>query len=98
MDDAEKGRVTLPRASKGKRPHFFDDPAIDQMMTFFLELMAEVTALRERLDTIERLLEEKGMVSRDEIEDYRIQPATEAERAAWSHAFITRVMRFHDPD
>lgn len=98
MDDAETGGVKLPRASKGKRPHFFDDPAIDQMMTFFLELMAEVTALRERMDTIERLLEDKGSLSRDEIEDYRAEPATEAERSAWSHAFIARVMRFHDPD
>lgn len=98
MDDAETGRVNLPRASKGKRPHYFDDPAIDQLMTFFLELMAEVTSLRERMDTIERILEHKGSVSRDEIENFRVEPATEAERAAWAHAFIARVMRFHEPE
>lgn len=98
MADKSGDKVRLPRASKGKRPRFFDEPAIDQVMTFFLELMAEVTALRERVDTIERLLDEKGTVSRDEVENYRPAPATEAERSAWSQAFIARVMRFHDPD
>ena len=55
-DDDPKG-VKLPRVSKGERPKFFDDPAIDQMMTFFLELMTEVSVLRERVDTVERLLD-----------------------------------------
>ncbi|RED16778.1 hypothetical protein [Parasphingopyxis lamellibrachiae] len=90
--------VKLPRSSKGARSRFFDDPAIDQMMTFFLELMAETNALRERVDTIERLLDEKGSISRDEIEAYRPDADGEAERSAWSQAFLKRVMRFHEPD
>lgn len=98
MVDADKDRVKLPRVSKGKRPRFFDDPTTDQMMTFFLELMAEVTALRERVDTIERLLDEKGSISRADIEAYRPDAQGEAERAAWTQAFIGRVMRFHDPE
>jgi len=92
-----KGEVKLPRVSKGKRPRFFDDPAIDQVMTFLLELMAETSALRERVDTIERLLDEKGAVRREDIENYRPGPDGEAERSAWAQAFIRRVMRFHDP-
>lgn len=97
MAEAGKGEVKLPRVSKGKRPRFFDDPAIDQVMTFLLELMAETSSLRERLDTIERLLDEKGEISRADIEDYRPDAAGEAERSAWNQAFIRRVMRFHDP-
>ncbi|GAA4823846.1 hypothetical protein GCM10023232_21980 [Sphingosinicella ginsenosidimutans] len=97
MADAGKGGVKLPRVSKGKRPRFFDDPAIDQMMTFMLELMSEVTALRERTDTIERLLDERGFVARADIEAYRPDAAGEAERSAWAQAFIQRVMRFHEP-
>lgn len=91
-------QVSLPRASKGKRPHFFDDPSIDQMMTFLLELMAETSALRDRVDTIERLIEEKGSVTRDDIEGYRAPPPIEAERTAWRQAFIARVLRMHAPD
>lgn len=91
-------QVRLPRASKGKRPHFFDDPAIDQMMTFQLELMAETSALRDRLDTIERLMEDKGSVTRADIEGYRAPPEIEAERTAWRKSFIERVLRMHAPD
>ena len=97
MSDATKPQITLPRTSKGKRPQFFDDPAIDQLMTFFLEMMTEMSTLRERVDTIERLLDEKGTVSREEIEAFRPDAAGEAERAAWCAAFIRRVMRLHDP-
>lgn len=89
--------VKLPRVSKGKRPQFFDDPAIDQMMTFFLELMTEVSVLRERMDTVERLLDTKGSVSRAEIEAYRADAAVEAERTAWRDAYFQRVMRMHKP-
>ncbi|WEK01177.1 MAG: hypothetical protein P0Y59_05670 [Candidatus Sphingomonas phytovorans] len=90
--------VSLPRSSKGKRPVFFDDPSIDQMMTFFFELMTEVAVARERIDTIERLLDRKDMISRADIEAYRADPAVEAERTVWRDAYFQRVMRMHAPD
>jgi hypothetical protein len=88
-------QVKLPRTSKGRRPNFFDDPAIDQMMTFMLELMTEVAVVRERLDTVERLLDANGSVSRAEIEAYRANADVEAERVAWRDAYFQRVMRMH---
>jgi hypothetical protein len=97
MAKTAPGEVSLPRVSKGKRPQFFDDPSIDQMMTFLLELMAETSALRDRVDTIERLLDEKGSVSRADIEAYRTDDAAEAERTAWRKGFIERVLRMHAP-
>lgn len=98
MNTNQDPPIRLPRVSKGKRSRFFDDPAIDQMMTFMLELMAEVSSLRERQDTLERLLGEKGVVTQDDIENYTPPAPVEAERSAWNDAFIRRVMRFHDPD
>ncbi|MBA16651.1 MAG: hypothetical protein CMN73_09900 [Sphingomonas sp.] len=92
-----KETVKLPRAAKGKRSQFYEDPAVDQMMTFLLELMAETAALRERVDTIERLLDEKGSISRDEIEAYKPSASTEAERSEWTQQFIRRVLRAHEP-
>ena len=89
--------VSLPRSSKGQRPNFFDDPSIDQMMTFFFELMTEVAVLRERTDTIERLLDDKGVVSRADIEAYRADATAEAERTEWRNAYFQRVMRMHAP-
>lgn len=90
-------QVKLPRSTKGPRPQFFEDPAIDQIMTFFLELMTEVAVMRERLDTTERLLDAKGMITREDIESYRADAEVEAQRVAWRNAYFQRVMRMHDP-
>ena len=57
MSQTDPSKVVLPRTTKGKRPSFFADPTIDQMMTFIVELTTEVGVMRERLDTVERLLE-----------------------------------------
>ena len=91
------GEVNLPRVHKGRRPSFFADPAIDQVMTFVLELVTEVSVLRERLDTVERLLDSKTLISRDDIEAYRADPDVAQERAAWREAYLNRVLRMH-PD
>ena len=88
-------QVRLPRVSKGKRPQFFDDPAIDQMMTFIIELSAEVSVVYDRLDTVERLLDTKGTISRADIEAYRAPDAVEAERMARRDAYLKRVFRMH---
>lgn len=95
MNDTNKEKSVLPRASKGDRSQFFDDPAIDQVMTFFLELMAEMSTLRNRVDTIERLLDSKGQISRADVDAYRADAGVEAERAEWNQKFIRRVMRLH---
>ncbi len=87
--------VKLPRHTRGKRPHFFDDPAIDQMMTFMIELTTEVSVLRERLDTVERLLERDGKVTRESIEAYVPDATVETDRAAWRDAYVKRVFRMH---
>ena len=91
------GEVNLPRVHKGRRPSFFEDPAIDQVMTFVLELVTEVSVLRERLDTVERLLDSKTSISRDDIEAYRAEPDVAGERAAWREAYLNRVLRMHTP-
>lgn len=95
MSKTPADAVQLPRSTKGKRPQFFDDPSLDQMMTFLLELTTEVGVMRERLDTVERLLDDQGSVTRAAIEAYQPSPAVEAERNAWREAFLKRVYRMH---
>jgi hypothetical protein len=53
----------------------------------------ELAVARERVDTLERLLEAKGVVARDEIE--RFQPTSDqaAERGLWMQEYLTRVLR-----
>jgi hypothetical protein len=88
-------QIRLPRVAKGKRPQFFDDPAIDQMMTFIIELSAEVSVLYDRVDTVERLLDAKGTISRTDIENYRAPDAVETERMARRDGYLKRVFRMH---
>jgi len=90
--------VKLPRHTRGKRPHFFDDPAIDQMMTFLIELTTEVSVMRERLDTVERLLDRNGSVTRAAIEAFVPDADLETERAAWRDGYVKRVFRMHNPE
>lgn len=97
-DHPDTAAVTLPRQTKGKRPSFFDDPAIDQVMTFVLELATELSVVRTRLDTVERLLDEHGSVTRAAIEAYEAPAAVEAERDAWRAAYFDRVLRMHAGD
>jgi hypothetical protein len=94
----DPAKVKLPRVTKGKRPYFFPDKSIDQVMTFLLELMTEVMVLRDRQDTIERLLDEKGAISRADVDSYIPPAEIEAERTAARAAFVSRVLRIHTPE
>lgn len=84
---------SIPKQVKGKKSVFFKDPAVDQVMTFFIELMTEVSVLRDRLDTVETLLEERRVLGRADIEAYRHDEAGEQRRAAARKAMLERVMR-----
>ena len=81
------------RRAKGKRPEFFDDPAVDRLYSLTLALAAEVSALRERQDTVERLLDEKGTLRREDIESYEPDRAAGQERALATRAYVSRIMR-----
>ena len=71
------------RTAKGRRPYFFEDPNIDKLLAMIMALTGEVSVLRERLDTHERLAAKKKWPSHQAIEDYEPDEITEAFRAQW---------------
>ena len=79
--------------AKGRRPDFHEDPAIDRLLSLTMALVGEVSVLRERVDTVERLLEQKGSISRADIEVYVPDRAAGDERGIATRAYIARVMR-----
>ena len=89
--------IKIPRFSDQPQPSYFDDPANDQMMTFIVELASELSVVYDRLDTVERLLDTNGTVSRADIEAYRAPEDVEMERVARRDAFLKRVFRMHPP-
>ena len=96
MSEAEEPLDWIARAgkrAKGRRPQYFDDPAIDRLVSMVLALVGEVSVLRERLDTVERLLEGSGALSREAIERYAPDRAAGEERGLATKAYIARIMR-----
>ena len=81
------------KTSKGKRPIYFEDPQSDKLLAIVMALTGEVAVLRERLDTLERLLASKGIVSISEIEAYQPDEQTANERSQWRAEYIGRVLR-----
>jgi hypothetical protein len=79
--------------AKGKRPQYFEDPAIDRLMSITMALVGEVSVMRERMDTIERLLDANGTISRVDIEAYEPDREAGRERGLITRDYIHRVMR-----
>lgn len=77
----------------GKRPYFFDDPAVERVLAITMAVAQELAVTRERLDTVERLLERGGTFSRADIDAYAPTPAEATQRAEWQRMYIARVLR-----
>jgi len=79
--------------SKGGRPYFFDDPAVERVLNISMAIATEVAVVRERMDTIERLLEAKGILHQSEIEAFIPTDAQAEERQLWHARYAARIMR-----
>ena len=77
----------------GERPAFFDDPAVDQLMALFMAMSGELSVLYDRVDTLERLLEESGVMSRERIEAYRPDSGVADQRQQRRQEYIRRLFR-----
>ncbi len=62
-------------------------------MAITMAVAQELAVARDRLDTLERLLESKGVVGRDEIEGFEPTPQDAAERSLWIQEYLTRILR-----
>jgi hypothetical protein len=71
---------------------FFPDPNVDRVLGVVLELAAEVYVLRDRLRTIEGLLERSGRLDRSELDTYQPTEAERAQRLAERDALIARIL------
>lgn len=83
----------MAKKAKGKKPTFFVDPQVDKLMAIVMALAGEVSVLRERLDTVERVAESKGLLSRQEIEAYRPAEQAAEEREQWRSQYLARILR-----
>ncbi len=71
---------------------FFPDPNVDRVLGVVMELAGEVYVLRDRLRTVEKLLEERGTLSRADIDAYEPSADERAQRLADRDDFIQRIV------
>jgi len=83
----------LPRKAKGERPYFFEDPAVDKLLAMLMALAGEVSVLRDRLDTVERLAQEHDLFKQTDIESYRPSDEVLVARAARREEFLSEITR-----
>jgi predicted nucleic acid-binding Zn-ribbon protein len=83
----------MAKKAKGKRPIYLDDAHSDKLLAMVMALVGEVSVLHERLDTLERLTQAKGILSMEEIEAYQPDEQVAQEREQWRREYIARVLR-----
>ncbi|MEP0751753.1 hypothetical protein NDA03_05915 [Trichocoleus sp. Lan] len=83
----------MAKKARGKKPIYFENPESDKLLAMVLALTGEVSVLHERLDTVERLAQTKGLISIEEIENYQPSEQVEQEREQWRQAYLDRILR-----
>jgi hypothetical protein len=86
-------KIRVKRRAKGARPYFFPDPTCDKLLSIVMALAGEMSVLHDRIDTMERLIEEGELPRRDAIEGYVPPAGVRAERDEWREEFLNRVLR-----
>lgn len=76
----------------GKRPYFMT-PEIERVLDITMAVAQELAVTRQRCDTLERLLEDKGVLARDEIETFAPSKEVATERALANQEYIARILR-----
>ncbi|HJL80319.1 MAG: hypothetical protein QF513_00360 [Gammaproteobacteria bacterium] len=85
-------KIKLPRVAKGKKPKYLDDGSIDNLMAMIMTLTQEISVLRDRVDTLERTLENKNMISGKELDEFIPSDDLEATRKNRRHELLERVL------
>lgn len=79
--------------AKGKRPWFYKDADVERVFNIAMALAMELAVTRQRLDALERLLDERGVLQQSEIEQFRPGSDVETQRQQWNRDYIARVLR-----
>lgn len=79
--------------ARGKRPWFLDSQDGERVLNIVMAVAQELAVVRQRLDTVERLLEKNGVVTRADIEAFAPSQDEADERGAWTQEYIARILR-----
>jgi hypothetical protein len=91
--DAQTQRLLAAQKAKGKRPWFYQNAEAERVLNVVLALTQELAVTRERLDTLEQLLERKGLMARAEFDAFVPSAELAAERSRLQQDYLARVFR-----
>jgi len=80
------------RKPAGKRPYFLD-AQVERVLAITMVVVQELAVARERIDTLERLLEDAGVFQPGAVEGFKPTADQAAERGLWTQEYLARVLR-----
>ncbi len=83
----------LPLEAGGRRPAFFEQEGIDQLVSMVLELAAELWVVRERGFILERVLAQHGLAVSEAIESYTPTAEEQATLASMRATMTAQMFR-----
>lgn len=84
-------RPAMPTRAKRRIPVPGQSPAEDRMLAMIAALASELAVTRERLDSVERLLERANIVDRTAIETFTPDAAQTGDRDAIRRRLIAHI-------
>jgi hypothetical protein len=79
------------RESRGKRPQFYDNDQMDQVMSMIMVLASEVSVLADHIDGIERVAAQQGLDLKAGLEALSLDEAALGEREERRQALLRRL-------
>lgn len=83
-----------PRAiehAKGARPRFYTEPGLDQAMSMILVLASELSVIRDRMDSMERVAKNHGIDFVSEIDQLVLDQAALEAREHARQSLLSRL-------
>lgn len=82
-----------PRTAKGPAADLLDCKDAERILSLALASAAEISALYDRIDTLERFILSKLDVDIADLDAIRNEPTAQDERTEWRRAFVGRLLR-----
>lgn len=86
------------KKSKGRRPYFLESKQTEQVLSVVMAVAQELAVLRERQDTLERLLEQAGVLAAGAIDAFAPDAKAAAERGTAMQLYLARILRILQQD
>lgn len=91
--DPTKAALLANAKPKGKRPDYFRDEMAENHFSITMSVIAELAVARERIDSLERILISKGIMSENEVESFVPDEQAAQERQLAQVEYSSRIFR-----